>query len=163
MSKALKITEVQKLHRERFGRLKRVTLHDGSYVDVHMAFKATDMQRFVLDYAGMIAQLKEKGLGLEIVKDVTFLYYMLLIKHFSSLTNLPKDVEKLIVLCEKLVDLGLLEEIVRAFPKEELDKLTEAVMRMEQSGEAGAMAPPLEEMMTRMEQGGEEIHKPAGD
>ena len=131
MSKHLSISDINKWHSKEFGDKKIVELKNGSYCEVYTKFKPTSIQQLIIDYQEILEQLQKKTDNKEVAKDVTFVFYMLLLKHFSSLGNkIPMDVEKIIVLCEKLIDLGILEELLNAFPQEELGKINEMMYKV---------------------------------
>jgi len=126
--KHLSLASINKQHAAEFNQMKRVTLKNGDYIDIQLKFKKTSIQRLLLDYSDILEQLKNKNVSWEVFKDATFIYYMLLLKHFTSLGNsIPLDIEKMVVICEKLIDLDLLEEILNQFDPEELKRVQDMI------------------------------------
>jgi hypothetical protein len=133
--KQLNVAAIHKSHSEQFSELKRVTLKNGDYIDVQLRFKTTSIQQMLVDYQAILEQLREREVDMDAVKDMTFIYYMLLLRHFTSLTSIPADIDKLVVLCKKLVDLELLGEILDAFDPAELDKITRMIKNISENGD----------------------------
>jgi len=122
--KHLSLASINKQHAAEFNQMKRVTLKNGDYIDIQEKFRKTSIQRLLLDYSDILEQLKNKNVSWEVFKNATFIYYMLLLKHFTSLSNtIPLDVEKMVLICEKLIDLELIEEILNQFDPEEVKKV----------------------------------------
>lgn len=122
--KQLSLSTINKQHSAEFSQKKRVTLKNGDYLDLQVKFKKTSIQRLLLDFQEITEQLKDKNVSWKVFRDSTFVFYMLLLRNFTSLgDSIPLDIEKMIILCEKLIDLDLLEEIMGHFEKEELDKI----------------------------------------
>ncbi|MFC4304100.1 hypothetical protein [Cohnella boryungensis] len=129
-SRPLSMTTVHRQHRTQYGKTKRVHLSNGYYVDVQEKFKPTDGQKLVVDYQQVLQQMKKEGLDVKTGRDMLFVYYMLLLKHFTSLGDaIPEKLDQMILLCEKMLDLGIMEELIGAFPAEELEKLTLLLQR----------------------------------
>jgi hypothetical protein len=132
--KHLSISNINKLHNDKFNKMKRVHFSDGSYCDVYENFKPTSIQKLINNYQDIMNQLQNRNDYSDIGRDITFVFYMLLLKHFTSLEKIiPLDVDKMIVLCEKLIDLGVLEDLLNALPQEELKKIDEAIQKVNEN------------------------------
>jgi hypothetical protein len=131
--KHLSLASINKQHSAEFNQVKRVTLKTGDYLDIQMKFRKTSIQRLLLDYLDILEQLKSKNVSWEVFKDATFVYYMLLLKHFTSLNNIPLEIEKMVKVCEKLIDLDLLEEILNHFDPEETKKVQDMIEKVRQN------------------------------
>lgn len=137
MGSKLSIASIDKQHAREFAGKKRVTLRSGDYIDLQTKFKTTSIQKLILDFQEIIEQTKKRDdISWDQVQHSTFIFYMLALKHFSNLTAIPNDVEKMIAVCEKLIDLGILEEIFDAFDPAELKKIQEMIDRVSQGGDA---------------------------
>lgn len=135
MSKNLSMTSIKKEHNKQFKETKRVDLSNGSHIDIQLKFKPTSIQRLLLDFQDILEQLKQKKVDWNVTQNVMFAHYLLLIKHFSSADNIPNDVDQMIIVCEQLHDLGVLEEILSAFPSEELAKVDELIEKVSKNSE----------------------------
>lgn len=123
-AKKLSLTAVHKQHSANFGEMRRVTLSNGDYVDVHVRFKPSDCQRLIMDYQDTLQRMQHAGVDWKSTREVLFVYYMMLLKYFTSLGDMiPSEIEQLVSVCGKLLDLGLMEEILAAFPETEMNKL----------------------------------------
>jgi len=123
----LTVTGINKQHSEEFKSVKRVHLNNGDYIDIQTRFKKTSIQKLIMDYQEILDQLHKSKVDADVAKPITFVYYILLLKHFTSLNNIPIDIEKMILICEKLIDLELLEEIFAHFPQEQLAKVAQMI------------------------------------
>lgn len=133
MSKNLNLNTVNKEHNKEFSEVKRVPLSNGSHVDIQLKFKPTSVQRLLLDYQDVLEQMNKKKANWNIAKDVIFAYYMLLLKHFTSANNIPSDIEDMIIVCEKLTDMGVLEEILVELPQDELGKVKAMIEKVSEN------------------------------
>jgi len=131
--KHLSLTDVEKQHVKEFNELKRVHLKNGSYCDVYVKFRPTKIQKLIEEYQDILVQLgKRDELMGDNIKGLSFIFYMLLLRHFTTLGDqIPLDIEKMIVACEKLIDLGILEELLNAFPQEEINKIDEMIRKID--------------------------------
>lgn len=128
MSKHLSLSEINKLHQKEFGETKRVYLKNDFYCDVQQKFKPTSIQQLINDYQEILKQLEDYK---DVAKSFIYVFYMLLLKHFTSIGGkIPNDVEKMTALCEKLIDLGILEELLNALPQEEVNKVNEMIHKL---------------------------------
>jgi len=130
MGKQLTVSSMNKTHAKEFGAPKKVVLSSGDYILVQTKFKVTSVQKLLLDYYDILEQMKQKELNITTMKNSAFIFYMLLLRHFTNLSNIPNEIEAIVVVCEKLIDLGILEEIISAFPTTELDKVNEMIKKM---------------------------------
>ncbi|MCM3273900.1 hypothetical protein [Paenibacillus elgii] len=131
--KQLTLTSINKAHSKEFNSQKKVVLKTGDYIMVQEKFKTTSIQKLLLDYQDILEQLSQKEVSMEVIKDMTFVYYMLLLRHFTNLNNIPNEIDKMVIVCEKLIDLNLLEEILSAFDKEELRKVDEMIKQVSEN------------------------------
>lgn len=132
--KQLSMLAVNKLHQASYGKVKRLNLSNGDYVDIHGKFKLTDCQLLVADYQATLQQLKEVGMNWRSTRETLFVYYMLLLKYFTSIGDVvPEQLDQMVIICGKLLDLGLMEEILEAFPQEELEKLNVYMQKIVES------------------------------
>ncbi|GMX64383.1 hypothetical protein Elgi_36520 [Paenibacillus elgii] len=129
----LTVTSINKAHSKEFNSQKKVTLKTGDFIMIQQKFKKTSIQRMLIDYQGILEQLRQKEVSMEVVKDMTFVYYMLLLRHFTNLNNIPNEIDKMVIVCEKLNDLDLLEEILSSFDKEEMKKVDEMIKQVSEN------------------------------
>ncbi|TVY09971.1 hypothetical protein [Paenibacillus cremeus] len=135
MSKQLTLSSINKAHAKEFNEQKRVTLKTGDYIDLQVRFKKTSIQRFLIDYQEILEQLKEKEVDMNVIKDITFIFYMLLLRHFTSLNIIPNEVDKMVIVCEKLIDLDILEEIMNAFDPAEIEKVNNMMKQVSENSD----------------------------
>lgn len=122
-NKKLTLETIDRKHTKEFSGKKRVNLKSGNYIDVQTKFKTTDIQNFIADFQDIYNQLKSKDANVNIAKDFIFVFYMLLLRHFTNLDNIPSDVESMIAICEKLINLNILDEILASFDPDEVQKV----------------------------------------
>lgn len=147
--KKLTIASVKKQHKKEFGELKKIILHNGEYVMIHKKFRKTNIQKFVMEYLGILDSIKEKGITIETFKELSFVYYMLLLRNFTNLDIIPLDIEQMIILCEELNDLDLLEEIVSAFDENEIAKIQKLIDQMTENADKNELADLIAEMFVK--------------
>lgn len=152
MSKPLSIAGVVRQHAKSFGDLKRVTLSSGHYFEVHQSFKPTAIRQLLIDYRDILERFKDKEMDENTVKDLSFVYYMLLLKHFSNLDKIPAEIGKMVSVCEKLFDLGILEEMLTALPVEEMKKIDEMIAKI--TTETESLERQLQEQKDAQTEGG---------
>ncbi|GAA4880647.1 hypothetical protein GCM10023310_71090 [Paenibacillus vulneris] len=126
----LTISSINKAHTKEFNVQEKVFLKNGDHILIQKKFKRTSIQRLILDYQDILDQLRKKEITMEVVKDITFIYYMLLLRHFTNLSNIPSDIEKMVIVCEKLIDLDLLDEIMGHFLETELEKVQNMIKQV---------------------------------
>lgn len=107
---------------------KTVELDDNYYIDIDVKFKPTKIRNLVMDVHSAMLTAKEK----EVAVDVVGLLSLFIIKHFSDLA-IPKQFEKQIVALDTLIDTGYLVQIMDAFDKEEMAKITDALGKANES------------------------------
>ncbi|OPH47568.1 hypothetical protein BC351_10265 [Paenibacillus ferrarius] len=135
MAKKLTLTAMKKDHTKIFNEKTKITLSNGDYLHIYKEFKTTSIQKLVVDYMEIIEELKKRQIGFKTFKDMTFVYYMLLLKHFTDLNNIPTDIEKMIIICEELINLDLLEQIMQAFPEDQLKKIKKLLDKANENSE----------------------------
>ncbi|OXS56860.1 hypothetical protein B1A99_18535 [Cohnella sp. CIP 111063] len=132
----LTMTGINRKHDKEFGSLKRVDLSTGDYIEIYQRFRKTSIQKLVLDYLDILNAMKEGGRKLG-SGAMVFVYYMLLLKHFTTLGSIiPEDLGQMIGVGEKLLDLGVMEQILNEFPQQELDKLNAAIQEVNRNMQA---------------------------
>lgn len=148
MSKQLSLASVNKQYIKEFSEQKKVTLKTGDYILIQTKFKVTSIQRLVLDYQDILEEIKKKKIDADSIKDVTFVYYMLLLKHFTNLDNIPANIGKMVAVCEKLIDLDILEEILENFPLDEMKKVDEMIKKISEN--SGVIGEQIGEIFAKM-------------
>ncbi|MEK3725305.1 hypothetical protein [Paenibacillus sp. FSL H8-0034] len=136
MSKQLTLTTVNKAHAKEFNEQKKVTLKTGDFLLIDVHFRKAKIQQLLIDYQELLEQTHTKAVSMGVLKDTTFVFYMLLLRHFTSLSQIPNEIDKLVVCCEKLLDLGILEEILNAFDEKELQKVTDTMKRASENSKS---------------------------
>lgn len=134
MSKQLTIAGINKQHKA-FNEQEKVTLTTGDFVLIQKKFKLTSIQRLIVDMTEILEEMHKKGVTSDVFRDLTFIIPMLILRHFTNLNNIPNNIDGIVKVCEKLIDLGLLEEIMNSFDKEELKKVNEAIVRINSNSE----------------------------
>lgn len=134
MAKKLTLTAVNKNHAKEFNEKFKLILSTGDYLYIQTKFKTTSIQQMLIDYTEILGEIKKKDVKFDLIKDATFVYYMLLIRHFTDLDNIPNDIEKMVIVCEELINLGFLEEILAAFPQTELEKVQKMIEKVSENG-----------------------------
>lgn len=135
MSKQLTLASVDKQYAKEFKGQKKIILKTGDYILIQEKFKKTSIQQLVLDYTEILEEIKKKKINADSIKDVTFIYYILLLKHFTNLDNIPTDINSMVIVCEKLIDLDILEEIIEAMPVDEMNKVETMVKKISENSE----------------------------
>lgn len=108
-----------------FEKKKKIYVLDGQYeVEIYEKFKPTSIQTMLIELATLIDQLKKLDDENEAIGNIMPLYYMQIIRHFTTL-SIPLDVYKMVQACQELTDTGILKEIFEAFDQAELAKIGE--------------------------------------
>lgn len=128
--KKLTVASVKKQHKKEFGEQKKVILRNGEYVLIQKKFRKTSIQKFVMEYIDVIESIKRRDISTEVLQELSFVYYMLLLRNFTNLDIIPTEVEQMIILCQELNDLDLLEEILSHFDENEINKIKELIDKM---------------------------------
>ncbi|TBL76245.1 hypothetical protein [Paenibacillus thalictri] len=131
--KPLTIPSVRQTHAKQFGDREKVELKSGHYLFVQKSFAKTNIQRFLAEYIEILEQLKKNHVDSSVMQNITFVYYMLLLRHFTSLTAIPSKVEEMIEVCGKLIDLDILEQVLNAFDPKELEKMNAYIRKIEEN------------------------------
>lgn len=135
MSKNLTFANVNSEHKKVFKNRKTIDLNHGYKIQIDSIFQKTKIQKLVVDYQQLITKFNESDIDSDFVKNVTFIYFMLIIKYFSSLDNIPASIEGMVLTCEKLIDLELLDDIVSSFDESELKKVESALKSFAQNSD----------------------------
>jgi len=98
-------------------------------VEINKYFKTTDVQKMIVDYLAFKEELPNLVSDLELIKDATFLFPALLVKYFTSIP-LSDEILELISGVETLVDLEVLDQVVGALPKEEVERVNALIKKM---------------------------------
>ncbi|GFN32603.1 hypothetical protein [Paenibacillus xylaniclasticus] len=122
-NKKLSITSIEKQHAKTFNKKQKHILSNGDYIIIETKFKKTSIIDFITDFFEVVQQMIKRNVDMNIMKDITFVQLMLYLKHFTNLDNIPVDFEKMVIICRKLIDLNLIDEIINLFDKNELDKV----------------------------------------
>lgn len=135
---------------EKFDEQVEILVADGKYfVKVDKHFKKTKVTKFTIELQECITKLKDMYEANEndIVESVVFLNFMLLIRHFTSL-EVPNDIPTMLSMCEKLINLNVVDEIMQAFDQDELNKMTKLVE--EYAKTSGQVSEKIGEMLLDM-------------
>ncbi|GAV11286.1 hypothetical protein [Paenibacillus sp. NAIST15-1] len=132
MTKQLTIAGINKQHKV-FNEQEKITLSTGDFVLIQKKFKLTSIQNLIVEMTEILEDAHKKGVYADLLKDVTFIYFMLILRHFTNLNNISTDIEGLIKVCKKLIDLGLLSEIMQSFDKAELRKIDDAMKQVNEN------------------------------
>lgn len=117
-SKKLTLSAVHK-ENTKFNEKIVVSIKDGKYeVAVNKNFKKSEIPKLVGDFMTITTQLKENGLE---DMDTKFLFPILLIKHYTNVP-LPEDSLELIAYINELINIEVLDDIILALPREEVEK-----------------------------------------
>lgn len=133
-NKKLTIDNIGKRHNKEFNEKKKLFLKTGDYVLLDKKFKASSIQKMLSEYIVLLEEIKKKGVTADAVQDVSCVYYMLLLRHFTNLDNIPNDIEAMVQVCEKLIDLDILDEIILGFEESELNRIDETIQKIEANG-----------------------------
>nr|WP_156736261.1 hypothetical protein [Mycobacterium sp. E3298] len=135
MSKQLNLTEIKKLNKAEYSTTKRVELDNGEFhLDIYEKFKPTSIKKFIVEYIELLTELKTKGVSFEVISGISYVYYMLLIRHFTPKpNNIPKNAEKMYLICEELMNRNILSDIINAFPPEEVAKIDEEMKKFNEN------------------------------
>jgi hypothetical protein len=135
MTKKLTLTNINAEHKKQFKEKKNVVLKYGYNIQVDEKFQKTKIQKLVVDYQLMINKFNETDVDSEFVKKFMFITYMLIIKHFTDVDNIPITIDGMVSVCEKLIDLEVLEEIMSSFDIAEIDKVKDELIKFSQTSE----------------------------
>lgn len=144
--KKLTISSVKKQHKKEFGEQKKVVLHNGEYVLIQKKFRKTNIQKFVMEYMEVLESIKSRDISVEFFQELSFVYYMLLLRNFTNLDIIPIDIEQMIILCEELNDLDLLEEILSHFDENEIKKIQKLIDQMTVNADQDKLSELIAEM-----------------
>ena len=121
-SKKLTLSAIKK-DNAKFNEKMTVQIKDGKYeIIVNKYFKKTDTAKLLGDYILLTEQLIESGANIEITSNEIFLFPILLIKYMTNIP-LPENALELIAYIQELINAELLNEIIEALPKDEVDKV----------------------------------------
>lgn len=154
-TKNLTLTDINKLNKQ-YNEQFEVTLQDQYKIKIDKKFKRTKIQKIIIELQEVIEELRQKDVTINTIQDILSIYQMLILKHFTSLP-LPQNIsiEKMLAVCEKLIDTGLFEEIWNSFPQEQIEFLGQEVDKyvknIPQIGEQ------LGEMFVGMDMGNENV------
>ncbi len=101
-----------------------LTLPDGSIATilVDTEFRPTKISKFALEYGIVMEEVKEKGIDQDTLTNAMLVENMLLIRNFTSL-EIPLSIAEIIAYAQRLVDLEILEPILKSFDEEQVNKL----------------------------------------
>ena len=121
-SKKLTISAIKK-DNSKFNEKMTVQIKDGKYeIIVNKYFKKTDASKLLGDYITITEQLIESGASIDITSNDIFLFHILLIKYMTNVP-LPEDGLELVAYIQELINAEVLNEIILALPKEEVEKV----------------------------------------
>jgi|GEM_PF-2386814 len=93
-----------------------------SQVLVDVEFRPTKITKYMLEYGIVMEEVKEKGIDQDTLANTMLIENMLLIRNFTSL-EIPLSIAEIIAYAQRLVDLEILEPILKSFDEEQLNKL----------------------------------------
>lgn len=103
---------------------------DGKYdVEIHRHFKDTDIQKLLIDYQELLDQLRKQEVDIDSIQGMTYLFPTLLIKYFTNI-DIPDDINKILIVVDKLINIGAYEEILNNLPQDEVDKVNKMVEKV---------------------------------
>lgn len=121
-SKKLTLNAVKK-ENAKFNEKFTVPIKDGRYeIIVNKYFKKSDSAKLLSEYVSITEKLIESGAEIDITSNDIFLFPVLLIKYMTNVP-LPDDGIELVAYIQELINAELLNEIIEALPKEEVDKV----------------------------------------
>jgi len=77
--------------------------------------------------------MRQKDISVDNMQSIAFLLPALLIKYFTDI-NIPDEIDKMILVVEKLIDLGVFEEIINEMPGKEIEKINNILKNIENNG-----------------------------
>ncbi len=117
-NKSLTLSTVHK-ENAKFNDKTVVPIKDGKYeVVVNKNFKKSEIPKLVGEFISITTQLKENSM--ENI-DTKFLFPILLIKHYTNV-HFPQDGLELIGYINELINIEVLDDIIKALPEEEVKK-----------------------------------------
>jgi len=121
-NKKLTLSAIKK-DNAKFNEKMTVQIKDGKYeIIVNKYFKKTDTAKLLGDYILLTEQLIESGANIDITSNEIFLFPILLVKYMTNIP-LPETALELIAYIQELINAELLNEIIDALPKDEVDKV----------------------------------------
>lgn len=122
MGKKLNLSNINKEH-SKFNEKFVAHILDGQYdVEIHRYFKTTEIQKLLIDYQTLLEQLRKQHIDIDTIQTMTYLFPTLIIKYFTNV-DIPLQLDKMLLVVEKLIDIGAYEEILKNLPQEEFDKV----------------------------------------
>ena len=139
MGKKLNTVNISKEH-SKFNEKFVAHILDGKYdVEIHKHFKTTDIQKLLIDYQELLEQLRKQHIDIDTIQAMSYLFPTLLIKYFTNV-DIPLDISKMLIVIEKLVDIGAYEEILNNLPQDEVKKASEIIEKsVENSNKIGEL------------------------
>ena len=138
--KKLTLVDISKEHKK-IDQYVEVILLDGKYtVKVAKTFMKSKIQRFLLDLQDALLVLESEKVNTQDVGNMFIIYQMCLLKQFTDLPlkhldmSKKRDVSKMLTVANQLLDLGVLEEIIKAIPENEMKKIEQVVKEVDQIG-----------------------------
>lgn len=118
----------------KFNEREVIKVLEGKYeVSINKHFKISDIQKLLIDYQEYIEQMRQKDISVDNMQSIAFLLPALLIKYFTDI-NIPDEIDKMILVVEKLIDLGVFEEIINEMPGKEIEKINNILKNIENNG-----------------------------
>lgn len=111
--KKLTLSTLNKLDASLLNEKKVVYVIDGQYpCQVDKKFRRTKVQKLGLDYIDFLNQLKsQKDVNSDTIMSVPILLYALICKYFTDLPIQTESLEELVDRTQKLLDLGVIEQL----------------------------------------------------
>lgn len=89
---------------------------------VNKYFKKTDMSKLMGEFIAINEELKENGSAFDEYGDNIYLFHLLIIKYMTNIP-LPSDALELIAYAQELINIDVLEQIMKSLPQEEITKV----------------------------------------
>jgi len=129
MTKKLTLGQIQK-EVDIYSKKKSVPLNDNFHVNIFPNFAPTKIQQLITEILTDKAKAEKEGLEFDV--STTNWGYFNIIKHFTDL-GIPDDIEGKLKVYLMLLETDYFADIIRAFPQESIDKVTNAINSVVQS------------------------------
>lgn len=135
--KKLTKTRLNKLESELNERSTILVYQNQFSVNVYKVFRESIIEKVISAYVDILEQIqKEADVQGDMIKGSIILFHTLILREFTDLP-IPKtdDVESLITVSNTLLDTGIIEEVFNAIPVEEMNKIEDKLISVQNNFE----------------------------
>lgn len=128
-SKKLTLGQIEK-EVDLYSKKEKVQLNEDTHVYIFPHFAPSKIETMIKELLTDSVRAEEEGL--EFTVNFTHWAYFSIIKHFADL-DIPNEIEKKLKVYAMLIETQYFMKIINSFPKESIEKVTEALKKVEES------------------------------